>query len=217
MGTRPSPVDPEGGALLRAKALSAARRVQIVSLLRSEGAPLTAGSLAEVLGIHHTAVRQHLSLLVDAGLVVAHPLPVEGRGRPRVGYSVVDVNEPYRELAGMLAEAVRTGRTARQIGHDTGLRVSPSPAGPLATLRDEAARLGFDPYVIEGDETQEVVLRRCPFADLATAQPETVCDLHVGLAEGIADRSGGLVVDGISLSDPHRGGCRIRTQRVASL
>lgn len=215
MGNRPSPVDPEDGALLRAKALSAPRRVEIVSLLRGEGAPLTAGSLAEALGIHHTAVRQHLALLVDAGLVSPQPLPVKGRGRPRVGYSVVDVGEPYRELAGMLADAVRTGRTARQTGHDAGTRIAPSAAGALTTLRDEAARLGFDPYVLDNPDSLEIVLRACPFADLASEQPETVCELHVGLAEGIAERAGGLVVSGITLADPRQGGCRIRTQRAA--
>lgn len=215
MGTRPPPVEPDGGALLRAKALAASRRVEIVSLLRSHDAPLTAGGLAAALGIHHTAVRQHLSLLVNAGLVVAQSLPVQGRGRPRTGYSVVEVDDPYRELAGMLAAAVRTGRTARQAGHDAGMRVAPSPDGPLVTLRDQAARLGFEPHVVDTGDAQEVVLRICPFAAIATEQPETVCDLHLGLAEGIAERAGGLVINGISLADPNRGGCRIRTHRVA--
>lgn len=219
MGNRPSHVDPGDGALLRAKALSASRRVEIVSLLRSAGAPVTAGALAAALGIHHTAVRQHLALLVEAGLVTSHPMPVEGRGRPRTGYLVVEPGAPYRELAGMLAEAVRTGRTARETGREAGLRIEPSVDGPLVTLRDEAARLGFDPELHdpqshdEGD-TQDVVLHSCPFADLAAEQPDMVCDLHVGLAEGIAERAGGMVVLGISLADPHRGGCRIRTQRA---
>ena len=215
MGPRPSHVDPGDGALLRAKALSGSRRVEIVSLLRTGAAPLTAGALAAALGIHHTAVRQHLALLVEAGLVASQPMPVEGRGRPRTGYRVVEPTRPYRELAGMLAEAVRTGRTAREAGREAGLRVAPSADGPLITLRDEAARLGFDPHVYDGDDTQDVVLSSCPFAELATEQPDTVCELHLGLAEGIAERAGGLMVRGISLADPRQGGCRIRTQRVA--
>jgi predicted ArsR family transcriptional regulator len=59
--------------------------------------------------------------------------------------------------------------------------------------------------------TQDIVLNSCPFADLATEQPDMVCDLHLGLAEGIAERGGGLAVRGIILADPHQGGCRIRT------
>lgn len=214
MGPRPSHVDPDDGALLRAKALSASRRVEIVALLRSERTPLTAGKLAAALGIHHTAVRQHLALLVDAGLVAAQPMPVEGRGRPRTGYRVIEPSVPYRELAGMLAGAVRTGRTAREAGRDAGLRVEPSADGPLVTLRDEASRLGFEPQMSDdGDAggTQDIVLNSCPFADLATEQPDMVCDLHLGLAEGIAERGGGLAVRGIILADPHQGGCRIRT------
>ncbi|MDP2293323.1 MAG: helix-turn-helix domain-containing protein [Actinomycetota bacterium] len=219
MGTRPSHVDPGDGALLRAKALSASRRVEIVSLLRGADAPVTAAALAAALGIHHTAVRQHLALLVEAGLVAPHAMPVEGRGRPRTGYLVVEPGAPYRELAGMLADAVRAGRSAREAGREAGLRVEPSVDGPLVTLRDEAARLGFDPELhdpeLHDSELHDVVLRSCPFADLAAEQPDMVCDLHVGLAEGIAERAGGMVVLGISLADPHRGGCRIRTQNIA--
>lgn len=216
MGSRPLSVDPERGALLRAKALSATRRVEMLEVLRAHTEPLTAAALAAALRIHHTAVRQHLALLVEAGLVEAQRLPVEGRGRPRTGYLVVETVTPYRELAGMLADAVRTGRTAREAGRDAGLRVEPSTDGPLVTLRDEAARLGFDPHVEDAGDSHDIVLSACPFADLAMEQPDTVCDLHMGLAEGIAERSGGLVVSGISVADPHRGGCRIRTRRVAT-
>ena len=214
MGPRPSHVEPGYGALLRAKALGASRRVEIIALLRGAAVPLTAGDLATALGIHHTAVRQHVALLLEAGLVASQPMPVEGRGRPRTGYRVVASSAPYRELAGMLAEAVRTGRSAREAGFDAGLRVEPSADGPLVTLRDEAARLGFDPQLHDDGDTQDIVLGACPFADLATEQPDMVCDLHVGLAEGIAERGGGLVVRGISLADPHQGGCRIRTETI---
>jgi predicted ArsR family transcriptional regulator len=212
MGNRPQHVDSEGGALRRAKALSTARRVDLLARLRAAPAPLTAGSLAEAMGIHHTAVRQHLAVLIEAGLVRPQPLPVVGRGRPRTGYTAVVDTDPYRELAGMLADAVRGGRTARDAGRAAGRQVPRSPEGVLATLRDEAQRLGFDPQVRRGGATHDIVLRTCPFADLATTQPDTVCELHVGLAEGIVDGEGDdcrLEVQGIRLADPHKGGCRI--------
>jgi len=119
------------------------------------------------------------------------------------------------ELAGaagvtLLAEAVRLGRSARAAGRDAGARVEPSEDGAVATLRAEAARLGFRPTVRDGTGGRhEIVLRECPFAELARRDPGTVCELHVGLAEGIADRSGAIEVEGIRLADPFRGGCRI--------
>ena len=218
MEDRPPHVDSEGGALRRAKALSATSRVEILSRLRSAAAPLTAGALAAALGIHHTAVRQHLALLVDAGLVRSLPMPVEGRGRPSTGYVIGGALEgdAYRELAGMLAEAVRTGRTARAAGREAGLRVAPKAGGSLATLSSETERLGFRPELRTSGEQHQLVLGACPFAELATAQPETVCELHVGLAEGIVERSGGLHVDGIRLADPAVGGCRIMLRQAAA-
>ena len=209
MEDRPQDVDSEGGALLRAKAMAAPTRVAMVAYLRVSAKPLSVAALADAVGIHRTAVRRHLAVLADAGLVRSLPLPIEGRGRPRTGFTTIDESVPYRELAGVLADAVRSGSTAREAGRTAGLRVAPSAAGPIATLRDEAERLGFDPQVRDRGSVHEVVLRTCPFADLATVQPDTVCELHVGLAEGIAQRAGGVVVDGIRLADPHRGGCRI--------
>lgn len=38
----------------------------------------------------------------------------------------------------------------------------------------------------------EFVLGRCPFAEVASDNPETVCRLHLGLAEGLADAIDGL-------------------------
>ena len=183
MGNRSHHIDSEGGALRRAKALSAPSRVEILARLRDAPAPLTAGVLAEAMGLHHTAVRQHLAVLADAELVQSHALPVRGRGRPRTGYTAVAEGVPYRELAGVHAEA---------------------------------GRLGFEPSVRDHGELQEIVLQSCPFADLAAVQPETVCEVHVGLAQGIAERAGGIEVEGIRLADPHRGGCRIVMRRTAT-
>ncbi|MGB8858685.1 MAG: helix-turn-helix domain-containing protein [Ilumatobacteraceae bacterium] len=218
MGSRPHHVDSEGGALRRAKALSVPTRVEMLERLRVAESPLTAGALATMLGVHHTAIRQHLVVLLAAGLVRPQALPVAGRGRPRTGYvtTASDQDRAYRELAGMLAGAVRTGSTARAAGHAVGVRVEPSADGPLATLRDEAERLGFEPEVHERAGSHDLVLGACPFAELATTQPETVCQLHLGLAEGIAERAGGVVVDGIRLANPNTGGCRIVLRDAAT-
>lgn len=201
-----------GGALRRAKALSAPTRVQMIEYLRAAHTPPTAAELSVTLGIHHTVVRDHLALLIDAGLVRGEPLPIVGRGRPRTGYLAIEVDEPvaaYRTLAGLLAEMVSTGETAREVGRRAGAAVPTSAGGAVAAVRAEAERLGFRPHLRSKAGVHEVVLRECPFVEVAVERPETVCDIHLGLAEGVCERGGDVVVDGLRLADPRKGGCRI--------
>ncbi len=207
----------DGGALLRAKALGAPTRVEIVERLRASTSPLTASQLAEALALHHTVVREHLAMLVEVGLVRGEVLPVTGRGRPRTGYFAVAEAEPglaYSTLAGLLADALENGLEAREVGRRAGAELQPSPAGAVATLRDEADRLGFRPHVRSKADAHEIVLRDCPFVAVAAERPDTVCDLHLGLAEGVCERDGGMVVEGLRLADPRKGGCRIMLRAV---
>ncbi|MEI7547001.1 MAG: helix-turn-helix domain-containing protein [Actinomycetota bacterium] len=218
MAVRQPPVDGDGGALLRAKALSTSSRVGILAHLRRAETALTAADLARAMAMHHTAVREHLALLVEAGLVRGVGLPVIGPGRPRTGYLIVervDSAAAYRSLAAMLAEAVRGGLTARESGRLAGMRVTPSAGGAITTLRDEAERLGFQPQVRVNGKVHEVVLKKCPFEDIAAERPETVCEVHLGIAEGVCEQTGGAVVDGIRLADPRKGGCRILMRTVS--
>lgn len=200
-----------GGALRRAKALSAPTRVQMMAALRASPAPLTAGDLAEQIGLHHTVVRDHLALLLEAGLVRGETLPVVGRGRPRTGYFAVEAapEDAYRALASLLAEALVSGESAREVGRRAGGAVTPLAAGAVATVHREAERLGFRPDLRVRGEVHEIVLHDCPFVEVAVERPEAVCDLHVGLAEGVCERAGGAVVDGLHVADPRKGGCRL--------
>ena len=56
----------------------------------------------------------------------------------------------------------------------------------------------------------DITLRTCPFATTALADPETVCELHLGIAYGIADNLDGLVIDELVPKDPRRANCRLR-------
>lgn len=215
MAPRTSADDRHDGALLRARALSVPTRAAIVELLREADGPMTAHELAERLGVHHTAVRQHATVLAEAGLITGEPLPPIGRGRPRTGFRATSVPDPYRHLASMLAEAVRDGVTARTVGRRHGGVVTRPGGDSLEILRAEAERLGFRPQVRElRNGSTELVLGSCPFADLAVEDPHTVCSLHRGMAEGVAERNSGIEVRGLHVADPHRGGCRIVLRRV---
>jgi predicted ArsR family transcriptional regulator len=116
----------------------------------------------------------------------------------------------------MLAEAVRAGEGARRTGRRIGRGIASQRRGEdaVTVIVDEAIRLGFDPAMHRRPARQvDVVLRHCPFEDVATEDPETVCQLHLGLAEGVATSLGGVTVTGMDVRDPRRAGCRLLLQR----
>ncbi|MEN9646179.1 MAG: hypothetical protein RL238_2848 [Actinomycetota bacterium] len=203
----------DGDALRRAQALAVPTRVAVLDALRRRDEPMTAAQLAAVIGVHHTAVRQHLAVLAEVGLVAAETLPPAGRGRPKSVYRALTDPDPYQHLSLMLADAVSLGLTPREAGHRHGERVTPSPDGPLATLVGETTRLGFRPTVRDrGKGVQEVVLHTCPFADVAAVNAAAICGLHRGIAEGVLARTGGLEVVDLHVADPHKAGCRLVTR-----
>ena len=53
-------------------------------------------------------------------------------------------------------------------------------------------------------------LQACPYETTAEADPDTVCGLHLGLAFGIADSIGGIIVDDLVRRDPRQAHCLLR-------
>jgi predicted ArsR family transcriptional regulator len=211
----------------QARALGDPTRHEIFSLLASAPAPLGVAELAEVTGLHHNAVRQHLAKLVDAALVERHRARAAGRGRPRLLYSLAPdvgsrwgVTGPYERLAVWLGEMVRSGDAPEEVGRRVGRRFVEAPEGapqagqpdedPVDRLVEGMVREGFAPERREvGGGAVEVVLMRCPFAAAASEVPEPVCRFHLGYAQGLAEGSS-AVVDELVPSDPRVAGCRLR-------
>ena len=81
---------------------------------------------------------------------------------------------------------------------------------PLDVLVDEMARQGFSPVVRRRGASTEVVLQECPFSSAVLTDPETICQLHLGMAQGVADGVEGLTVDELIPKDPRRAHCRLR-------
>jgi len=173
-------------------------------------------------GLNHNAIRQHLAKLVDAELVVETTAAPSGRGRPRLEYRVHPnaesrwgVTGPYERLSVLLTEVLRSGETPEEVGRRAALEQHREPvADPIEALVDEMARQGFAPEVRRRGATTEVVLSECPFASAVLTDADTVCDLHLGLARGVADAVGGITVDELVRKDPRRAKCRLRC-RVA--
>jgi predicted ArsR family transcriptional regulator len=178
-------------------------RERILAELRSEQAGLDAAELGRRLGLHPNSVRWHLGALARAGLVSSTPAASGSRGRPRMLYRWEAGAEPaaageYRLLATILSGTLAERRDGVGAAEEAGRRWGrylverPSPlahaadadavAGVAALLRDQ----GFAPEVAEG----EIRMHRCPYHDLAEAQPEVVCAVHRGLIGGALEELG---------------------------
>lgn len=145
------------------------------------------------------------------------------------------VTGPYEHLSLLLAEMVRSGDTPVEVGRRAGARavaersasgtqhvagavsgaaVSDSAVSderhPVDVLVDQMARQGFAPEVQRRRGAVDVVLHECPFATAAIEDPDTICQLHLGIAEGVAEAVPGLSVEGLVVRDPRRAQCRLR-------
>lgn len=191
-------------------------RARLHEMLLASEHPLRVDHLAEATGLHHTGVRQHLAVLVAAGLATQETLAPDGRGRPSYVYrGLPRPMTPYERLAFELADALRSHRSPREQGRDLGVRLGAVPAAdPVDVLLRETHAWGFAPGVTSESEGAVIELTACPFADLAAADAATVCQLHLGMAEGIADRVGGITVEGLEMTDPRHGGCRLHVRRT---
>lgn len=193
-------------ALRRHRALADPSRARILTELAGDE-PLDARRLADRVGLHVNTVRVHLNALADAGLVSSQTLPPRGRGRPRVAYRATaeagdEGARRYRLLAEMLTTlAARLGREAgdqlEEIGEAWGRYMveSPRPFGPpaddeavgrlLALLED----VGFRSELDSGG-SRRILMRPCPFLELARAHRDVICPLHLGLMRGALAESG---------------------------
>lgn len=55
----------------------------------------------------------------------------------------------------------------------------------------------------------DIILGRGPFQSTALADPDSVCELHLGLAPGLTE-STDAIIDGLIVRDPRRAGCRLQ-------
>jgi predicted ArsR family transcriptional regulator len=205
---------------LQARALGDPTRHQLFRYIAGSPRPVDVAELTEHLGLHHNAIRQHLAKLLEAGLVIESSAPSGGRGRPRLRYTVDasadsrwGVVGPYERLSLMLAEIIRSGEPAVEVGRRIGRRGrlgSSDVADPVERLVEQMAQHGFEPVAQRRGEQVDITLGVCPFQTAALVDPDTVCGLHLGLALGTADALSGLVIDELVPRDPRRAQCHLR-------
>jgi predicted ArsR family transcriptional regulator len=216
-----APRDSKPTLQVQARALGDPTRHAIFRYVADAGGPVDVAELTDHLGLNHNAIRQHLAKLLAAGLVTEEQSPSSGRGRPRLNYRLDPAAEsrwgvtgPYERLSLLLSEMIQTGDSAFEVGRRAGLRLrldSSTDDDPIGLVVEAMEREGFDPVPRARGERVDVVLQVCPFATTALADPDTVCSIHLGIAEGVAERTGGRVtVDELVPHDPRRANCRLR-------
>jgi predicted ArsR family transcriptional regulator len=192
----------------RYRALADPSRARILDELAA-GELLDTRELAARVGLHVNTVRVHLGVLADAGLVAAETLPPQGRGRPRLAYRSVgetpgEGGRRYRLLAEILTTLVaRYGGEAtaqlEEIGEAWGRHLVDSPP-PSAELSDAEAvegllallaEVGFQPE-LETGRRRRILMRPCPFLELARRHQEVVCPIHLGLMRGALGELGAM-------------------------
>ncbi len=197
------------------RALSDPSRVQILEVVQEAEAPLGARELATRVGLHVNTVRSHLRVLAEAGLVSARREERAGPGRPRVLYEATAeaLDAPalasYRLLAQILASSLAGSERdpsaqAEEAGRVWGAHLVRKPPPFTATSReetiDELVRLheqyGFKPELRRAKSGREIVLRRCPFQEVATTYQAVICPVHLGLIRGaLAELGTGVEAD----------------------
>lgn len=185
--------------LRRHRALADPSRARILAELTDAGR-LDARELAERVGLHVNTVRVHLNVLAEAGLVGSETLRTRARGRPRIAYHpTVEVGDEgsrrYRLLAEILTALIaRFGPGAaelEEIGEAWGRYFAEAP--PSARLSDEEAvrkvvdllaEVGFEPRLARDRRGKKILMRPCPFLELARSHQDVICPIHLGLMRG---------------------------------
>lgn len=207
----------------QAKALGDPTRHAIFRVVAASPQPVDVAELTHHFGLNHNAIRQHLAKLVAADLVLESRAATGRPGRPRLTY-VVDaaadsrwgVVGPYERLSQLLSEVIRTGDTPVEVGRRAGRReaaerqLGGDADAAVGAVCETIARQGFDPELQRTGDEVTIALRACPFLSTAATDPETVCAMHLGIAQGMAEGADGLVVDELVARDPRREPCELR-------
>ena len=176
--------------------LSDPTRRRLYVFVSRSNEPIGRDEAAQALGIPRQTAAYHLDRLAEEGLVEVEFLRRSGRtgpgaGRPAKLYKRTDrdheVTLPPRRYglaARILLEVVSTGAIKRKDLAAAAHRIG-AEMGELGL--DQALReTGYDPVMEEG----EIRFRNCPFHVLKTQDQRTVCNLNLGLVEGMLEASG---------------------------
>lgn len=214
---------PEPTPLLRAPVALSGQRLRVVEYVRAHS-PVRVADAATALDLHPNTVRDHLDAVAGLGLVERSTATTPGRGRPAALYrvSAADPTVAVRDYAGLATalagHLARTSaqpeRDARAAGAEWGRELIDQGiqdgSDPRQSVLEALARLGFAPDDEDTPGHRSIALRRCPLLDAARRHPAVVCQVHLGIVEGMLARLGapsGRGLDLIPFAEP--GACRL--------
>jgi predicted ArsR family transcriptional regulator len=193
------------------KALGDNTRYAIYLELARSSSPRSTAEVAETLGLHANTVRPHLERMREVGLLDVHSDNRGSVGRPQNRYALaadapsLGLEPPaFPVLARMLNEVAAAAGAAADLsaeaGADQGRAMAEAygtrpRAGCVEAVTAMLAELGFDPAVVHDDGLATIAFTHCPYAELAAAHPEVVCQLHRGLVQGFVESIGGAGVE----------------------
>jgi predicted ArsR family transcriptional regulator len=200
-------------------------RARVLDLLRAASGPLGVQEIAGQAGLHPNTARFHLDALVHSGLVSREQQQRESLGRPSMVYSATGERGPagerrYRLLAEMLtsviAEAMpQPGEAAAEAGREWGRYLTGQlppyerlDAGEaVERLRAILENVGFGPELTAEGSGYRLLLRQCPFREVAERHQDVVCALHLGLMQGALAQMRTPVSAGRLQPFAHTSGC----------
>ncbi|MET8848891.1 helix-turn-helix domain-containing protein [Amycolatopsis sp. NPDC004625] len=213
----------QAGALAAVAALDEPTRRRLYEYVVRRPEPVSRDDVAAALGVPRATVAFHLDRLVEERLLAVGHERRTGRSGPGAGRPAklyrrsdrqvsVSLPERHYELAGSLLaaaveEADETGAPAREIlgrrARERGAELAGGAPDIVGTLEDN----GFEPRV----EGAEVLLGNCPFHRLAETHTRLVCEMNLGLVEGMLNGTGERGLR--ARLDPHPGFCCVRLTR----
>jgi predicted ArsR family transcriptional regulator len=186
--------------------------------------PVTRESAAAALGIAPHTAKFHLDRLVADGWLDAGYQRPEGRGGPGAGRPAkvyrrspldLDVTVPERRYglaSRLLLAAIGQGegevpvrKALRTVARKPGRAAGAHHAGPA--VLDALRAHGYDP----DEDGDAIVLRNCPFHDLAQQDTELVCGMNVAYLTGLLQGLGATTMQ--ATLDPQPRQCCVRISR----
>lgn len=208
------------------------RRRTVLECLQQAPDAVGVAEVAALTHLHPNTARFHLDALTADELAIRTTETRTTRGRPRVLYvahAEATAQRSYTLLAQILAHmvaapgnahstAVTAGHSwGRKIVQGTSLQGAISAAGAVDTLKQVFDDIGFQPEAETQGTTATLMLRHCPFREVATLYPDVVCGLHLGMLQGVlAELGGAAVAESLDpLVTPHLCVARVRGASAA--
>lgn len=176
--------------------ISSFSRVRILHLLfeagrSGGGGELSIGELCAETALHPNTVREHLQRLIEGGYVIPTVEHRTTRGRPRTLYrAATGAPEASSPVARDKAKAAaRRGDLLRSMLPEAVTELGRDATYQLDALVEHLEESGFEPVV--DDRILTVDLSPCPHAAGRPEDRPMLCQVHLGLMQGVLTAAGG--------------------------